>query len=387
MNGNTMPNLGGIVDVALGMSFTYLLLSLVCSGCNEFVAWVLRLRANSLRTGIDTLLADEALPTLAQKIYEHPLIRSISHRGPPSYIPSTSFVLSLLDTLCDLNLERAELLAALRTGLVKLSPGMDGYARLESLQKELSDRPSEAGIWSFANVQRAVATLAEVVEQLPDGEGKQILAARLDSRQSIDSLDGIKNLLATLPATSRLRRQLELFLDDGVKTATEYRQRLEAWFDHGMDRLTGVYKRRAQVISIVIGLLLSFAVGVDSWVVSNALMRDGALRQATVAAAVEASKHRAGAVQKNATDERIAAREMATTVEELDELKLPIGWPYLAKSAPAGNAAPYWLWRALGIIFTGLAVALGAPFWFEVVGKLINLRSSGPSPQKVDSKG
>jgi hypothetical protein len=395
-----MTNLGGIIDVALGMSFIYLLLSLVCSGANELLAWMLRLRAKSLRQGIETMLEDDALKELTGRMYLHPLIRAIAHKGAPSYIPSTSFVLALLDTLCDVNLDRTKLLDGLGAALGKLSPGVEGYAKLDKLKQDLTDK-SSAGVWSFDGVQRALATLLDVVAQLPEGEGKQIVTSLLARRQNFDSLDGLRNLMATLPATSRLRRQLELFLDDGVKDVAAYRGRLETWFDQGMDRLSGAYKRRAQLISIMVGLAISFAVGVDSWVVGNALMHDGALRQATVAAAVEVSKSKppvttgspVGALPGKTsecvdkTPECAAAKQMAAAIGGLDELKLPIGLPYLIKAAPAGETGQYWLWRVLGMIFTGLAVALGAPFWFDVVGKLINMRSSGPPPQKAEGKG
>jgi hypothetical protein len=31
-------------------------------------------------------------------------------------------------------------------------------------------------------------------------------------------------------------------------------------------------------------------------------------------------------------------------------------------------------------MLSGLAIAMGAPFWFELLGKFINVRNSGPKP-------
>ena len=59
----------------------------------------------------------------------------------------------------------------------------------------------------------------------------------------------------------------------------------------------------------------------------------------------------------------------------------------LRESLGTGYGLGQTLFRATPLIFTGLAVALGAPFWFDVVGKLINLRTSGPPPQKAEGKG
>ena len=38
--------------------------------------------------------------------------------------------------------------------------------------------------------------------------------------------------------------------------------------------------------------------------------------------------------------------------------------------------------KALGWIVTALAVSLGAPFWFDLLRKLVNMRSSGKKPEE-----
>ncbi|HEY1046542.1 MAG TPA: hypothetical protein VGF79_08890 [Bacteroidia bacterium] len=47
------------------------------------------------------------------------------------------------------------------------------------------------------------------------------------------------------------------------------------------------------------------------------------------------------------------------------------------------------IWRAfkwlIGIIISGIALGYGAPFWFETLGKLINIRSAGQKPQKMNT--
>ena len=36
-----------------------------------------------------------------------------------------------------------------------------------------------------------------------------------------------------------------------------------------------------------------------------------------------------------------------------------------------------------GWLLTGVAITLGAPFWFDVLGKVSNLRASGIKPDSV----
>jgi len=38
--------------------------------------------------------------------------------------------------------------------------------------------------------------------------------------------------------------------------------------------------------------------------------------------------------------------------------------------------------KLMGLFLTTGAVSLGAPFWFDVLNKLVNLRSSGNRPEK-----
>ncbi len=313
-----MSGFGGVLDVVIGMSFVYLLLSMVCSGANELIAWAINLRANTLKHGIDVLLQDPRFRNgtvdLTGKVLAHPLIKGICP-GKPSYLPSSTFVLALLDT----------------------------------------------------------------VSQETDGE------------PGIDTMDGIKSALDNLDPKSSVRRQLELFIDAADTDVAAYRKRLESWFDDSMDRVSGLYKRRVQWISLAVGLSLAFATGIDSGTLANALMHNDALRQTTAAAAVEYMKAAAPPVAAPAASAQPAAgqaagntatvsqatTEISNSLATLDKLDLPIGIPYLRAHA---SGEYYWLLRIAGIIFTGLAVALGSPFWFDMLGKLINLRLSGDPP-------
>ncbi|HEX6702762.1 MAG TPA: hypothetical protein VF101_18695 [Gaiellaceae bacterium] len=98
------------LDVAIGLSFVYFVLSLVCSALNESVAAITARRAKFLREGLRTLLSSGSDPptgALAQ-LYKHPLVANMI-REPrevlgrklrtryPSYLPSRTFAVALLD--------------------------------------------------------------------------------------------------------------------------------------------------------------------------------------------------------------------------------------------------------------------------------------------------
>src|SRR5437867_10230693 len=102
-----------ILDVAIGLFFIYLLLSLLCSNVNELMAVVMKTRAHQLRQGIQNLLCD---PVLADKVLNHQLIKGLGNTnaesffieilagikdraGLPSYIPAHTFAMALFDRL------------------------------------------------------------------------------------------------------------------------------------------------------------------------------------------------------------------------------------------------------------------------------------------------
>jgi hypothetical protein len=79
-----------ILEVAIGMVFVYLLLSLICSVVGEFIETLLKRRYKDLKKGIATLLQD---PKLVEQLYGHPLVQALGKT--PSYIPSRTFSLAL----------------------------------------------------------------------------------------------------------------------------------------------------------------------------------------------------------------------------------------------------------------------------------------------------
>ncbi|HYL74838.1 MAG TPA: hypothetical protein VEU96_11575 [Bryobacteraceae bacterium] len=85
-----------ILDVLIGLSLFYLLLSLICTTVSEMFANWLKTRATFLDQGITRLLGSDAIK---QKLYAHPLIKSLKSADdqPPSYIPAEKFATALLD--------------------------------------------------------------------------------------------------------------------------------------------------------------------------------------------------------------------------------------------------------------------------------------------------
>jgi len=92
-----------VIDVVIGLTLVYLLLSLVSAAIREGIAGIFKSRSQFLHRGVSELLGDDSL---VADLYRHPLVAAL-YRGTyeqardkhdlPSYIPSRNFALALLD--------------------------------------------------------------------------------------------------------------------------------------------------------------------------------------------------------------------------------------------------------------------------------------------------
>lgn len=183
------------------------------------------------------------------------------------------------------------------------------------------------------------------------------------------SMQDLKAGVNKLPAA--VQKTLLGLLESAQGDVDLARQRVENWYDDAMERVSGAYKRRSQVYIAVLGLLLCSALNADSLMIVRELWSDQALRSAIVVQAQEnATKaEAAGActdVLKCATDS-IRAAEVP-----------PIGWAHDGVRAIPTDGE--WAWKILGILISSIAVAMGAPFWFGLLNKIVNLRLTGSPP-------
>jgi hypothetical protein len=158
-----------------------------------------------------------------------------------------------------------------------------------------------------------------------------------------------------------------------------------------------------------VGFALACALNVDTITVGTALWRDPTLRQNAVE---QVRKYQlsspSDAPLGSIEDVAQAIRELNAQLSQ--ELQLPIGWRtqvidlpdgkfcalvplrtgdvwgipnaqgclQLTEAASNQSAGP--LAKLLGLLFTAVAISQGAPFWFDLLSKLSNPRSSGAVP-------
>jgi hypothetical protein len=184
----------------------------------------------------------------------------------------------------------------------------------------------------------------------------------------------IEEAIAAVPS-AQARAALTTLWTDAKGKEEVFRHSVESWFDDAMERVSGWYRRRVQLVMWVLAIVVAFSLNVDTIRVADHLWKDKTVRAAVVA---RTENPPAGA-------QPIPVSDVAKNVDDLKELKLPIGWA--AETSPDGA----WDWvltvflKLLGLTMTAAALTLGAPFWFDVLGKVARVRSAGARPAKAEA--
>jgi hypothetical protein len=135
------------------------------------------------------------------------------------------------------------------------------------------------------------------------------------------------------------------------------RLNIESWYDSTMDRVSGWYKRSTQWFIFWISLGTAMALNIDVLEIIDHLYSNDTQRTALVAT-----------IEMTTT----APADYETAKKELLALKLPLGWT----ERPLPHSFLEWLVRLCGWLIVAIAATLGAPFWFDVLNKIMVIRST-----------
>jgi hypothetical protein len=348
-----------VLDVAIGLVFVYLLLSSIVSVVQEWIAQLTAMRSATLELAIKNMLNDPHASGLARDVFEHSLVKgmgrrdfvhSLMHRpGMPSYIPARVFSRALLDSV---------MAHAAKAAPVAASEVVSGAQVLAATGATAALTPGPAA---------AVAPPATTNGVTTTGTGPSVTAVPL-------SLQDVRAAIMTLNQFPEVQKALLSLMDESQYSVQDFRKNIETWFNDSMDRVSGWYKRWTQVIILGIAILVTLVVNVDSIAIGSVLWNAPTTRAAVASAAQQY------AVKTPPSPDNFQQR-VVDLQTNLASLELPIGWSANARLPgtfqgwllAAANKVPGWL-------LTILAISLGAPFWFDLLNKLMSFRSSGKPP-------
>jgi hypothetical protein len=197
---------------------------------------------------------------------------------------------------------------------------------------------------SYIEPQHFAGALIDLMEKLP--------ATPTETQTQIQAA------IAQLP-DPQLRQTLQWFYSRADRNITDFQNEIATWFDASMNRVSGLYKRWMQVCSFSVGLSVAVLLNVDALHVAQALW-------------VQPSVVQKFTPKDVSTDEALAS---------LYNANLPIGWT--DQTIKQRFTSPVTIGSILvGWLITALATLFGAPFWFDALQKITNLRGAGVKPNE-----
>ncbi|MCF8246795.1 MAG: hypothetical protein K9J37_07835 [Saprospiraceae bacterium] len=199
-----------------------------------------------------------------------------------------------------------------------------------------------------------------------------------------EALESVDDYLGGLPEDSQLRAVLEQFKEEGHTSVDAYKARMQSWFDDVMWQSSGWYKRHLQFVTFFVGLGIAIVLNANSFQIYSHLSTNAESRQEMAALAKTF-------VNENETLPTFVAPHDSLSVGEIkEEMKkavnapeirtvsniLGLGWE---RSDIMVGIKP-WVTRILGWFITALAISLGAPFWFDILKKIVTIQSTGSAP-------
>lgn len=182
----------------------------------------------------------------------------------------------------------------------------------------------------------------------------------------------VRTAIEALPA-GRVRQALLALADAANNDIAAFRKNLEQWFEESMQRVGAWYKRRTQWVLLAIALIVATAANVDTIAISNSLSKDKAMRDGLVAQAqayVKANPN--GPPQQN-------VQQAVETAQKLGQIGIPIGWNAKTAGEVLGQID---MSKVIGLLLSAFAFSLGAPFWFDMLNKVMTIRSAGDAPRE-----
>jgi hypothetical protein len=357
------------IDIAIGIVLVWFLLATTVSVVNELLNRVFAVRAKQLWHGLAQMLDGAKARGLIATTLRLPTGLLDTRPSNPQAAPTPGQDVSFAPKPADI-------------------PELDGVRRLYATQtiQALENHPDLSKRTRINHIPTAVFSQA-IIEMAMVGR---------------DAGGAIASFVEDLP-TGGLKAQLEAIKEVAGNDAVKFRDGLERWFDGQMARLSAIYRSQVRIVLTVLGavvVLAAFSLGlrVDSLGLASDLQRNENLRSAYA---------NAGSAVSEATNSDLAAKGCPTTtattvaasgatapdltcvaaglskIKGIDVAFAPADAARPGQSFGAGivdRLSSLYDWRRiLGLFVTVAALSFGAPFWWDVMRRLVGLRRSGRS--------
>jgi hypothetical protein len=334
------------LDLVIGLIFIYLIYSIACSTIWELIVNITFLRGHMLRNWIlKNFNQAAAKDKLGQLILNHPLIKGLSkdHKHTPTYINSSLFADVLIDLVVSTESETEK------------SGTPDVVVHADTLPVKSFSLPIDINTFRY-------------------------------SLANTGLLD---------PGLQRVFLQ---YISEASGSLTQVKNKISMWFEEAQERLIGSYKKNLQIWIFLIAIFIVGGTNADTFRLANYLYKNDDVRKAMANQAVLFVRDSANLSQIKKIDtlavDSAASRKQDNIISNIqtnqhtlndlldivNKASIPIGW-----GMEDLNSYDFFeiLKKIGGLLLTVFAVSMGAPFWFDILSNIANLRSSGNKPKEV----
>ena len=397
----------GIIDLAIGLAFVFGVTAALASMITELVSRFLGLRGAYLLAGLRELLDGgqvETDLTMAKNDYEawKGILSGPSTQGGPQSATGAvlgSPILRSQGMVGDIS-SRNLLVQASKPGRPEVR---NAETKKRASRSDLRSLPAYISATSFADAlidlmvpkpagrTTTAGQTADPGQTTAPGQTTPTGQTTLDViKQSLQRLESQKDMPGPMAPLMNSLNALVTSADDDIASV---RTSIENWYNDHMDRVSGWYKRHVAWFTIIAGAILVILLNINAITIGRALYTNSVIGSAVATAA---ANH-----PPCSPSNPSCLGQLQSDLSTVAQAGLPIGWATVSACAGAHPACKWWQERGIlspkgnsawqivlviiGFLVTIVALTPGARFWFDLLGKLGTLRSTGPKPASPSS--
>ena len=323
-----MTNLSPLLDFLIAFVYVLAICSTLLSLSYELVSYWLRSRAYYLHKVLDEVLNDNKLNkiNLTELIYNFPQVdfTKITYKDNPMYISSENFAKTL--------------------------------------------------VHSFNNYFQQKNMI------LPAGSDTPVPILNLPE----DPMQLFKTAVANLNP-SDLKILLETFVKSSANNYEKLIKNVETWYNEYMDRVTGWFKVRSQKRMILLAIPMAIVLNLNFFEIGKKLFTDKASTAVLVNMAEQWKPAFTDTIRSK--EQFIRADSLKRAImDSLQKANVPMGWTDENRSKFLNQSLEDKIFTFLGWLAMALTMVMGAPFWYDLLNKLVNMRKAGLKPNTDTSK-
>ncbi len=300
-----------VLDVAIGLSFVYLVLSLVMSTIRESIEGMVKSRSRFLEQAIGELLGDDSVRrrpwrrrVFAAFIRYRLRIREYRTRHPRWREAPAALFYPLVQSAA----------FRLKTGWNRFWKGRS--ANPDSPVARFYRHPLISGLYRGDYQPRG----GNLPSYIPSGAFAQAVidsgavpdVVRIASGAATAKANAAQAVVAATPPDAVAPPSSAA----AVNTDASIQSQVQTWYEGAMDRVSGWYRRETQLILFVIGVIMAVFLNIDSIGLIQSFKETGTMHDTVVARARDIPR----------PDPGQAALSPAAAFAEVKQLDLPIGW-------------------------------------------------------------